>query len=877
MKKNLLFAILCVLGLFGTLNAQVVTIDGTVGNREVTTSKNVPAFCANKWAITQQFYTAEEIGKSSGTIESVAFKTAAVETEAEKYPFTRNLEIYMSNSEDYAIIGNGMRAMSASDLVFSGDVEFAYNAWVSIDITDFEYTGKNVLICVNDVTSTNVSGGITFDAFKHTVTIDGSNANRALYKRSTSSAFDATTAVAGASTNAPVPFVQFAFTEGTTEEYQEPVTPTNFVATVLNESKVQLSWEGSEDNSGYNVYQGSELIANVATTSYTVKNLVPGEYYFSVKGANGPKESEAVGANVTIVAKTLASVTIGQTFDGESFTAPMSLLNPGEPAKLDSWVEQLYTAEEIGGARTIERVSFPIKCTVASEEYRTPVTTKEIKIYLAETTATDYANQTWTAEENLTLVFSDTDIIIGDQEWETFEFDAPFNYSGEKNLAVVVAKSADESTGIYLWHTNSVTNTVLYSNDTYTYPSAQGNVTNTRPVIRFAWEAEEGEEGDENEGNEGNEGEEGDENEGNEGNEGEEDDDTTEVEVGNFQTAFYYDFENGNINGLKVIDANNDNVKWQFKDGMDGGVNDGKGLYSGMAGGDKADDYIVTASKCSITTTSEFSFTFVPYDYYWCGEKIAFVVSEDCETFETVWSYEFSSETYDGKWQEATINLSAYAGRDLYLGLHHYGTEDGLRADNLKLYSEEPGVPSNFKATATETTVTLTWDAVYGAKSYKVYAVTTEVVEETETTVYTLIKENLKKTTFTIEGLEQGTAYSYSVTSVNEFKESKYASVVTVNTLKEEEPEDPEQPGDDDDSIEELASSFNVYPNPVNNILYIETEMNVEEVVIYDVYGRQQLTVNGQQTVDVANLNSGVYFVKVVANEGEAVKRFIKK
>ena len=307
------------------------------------------------------------------------------------------------------------------------------------------------------------------------------------------------------------------------------------------------------------------------------------------------------------------------------------------------------------------------------------------------------------------------------------------------------------------------------------------------------------------------------------------------------------------------------------------GVNDGKGLYSGMAGGDKADDYIVTASKCSITTTSEFSFTFVPYDYYWCGEKIAFVVSEDCETFETVWSYEFSSETYDGKWQEATINLSAYAGRDLYLGLHHYGTEDGLRADNLKLYSEEPGVPSNFKATATETTVTLTWDAVYGAKSYKVYAVTTEVVEETETTVYTLIKENLKKTTFTIEGLEQGTAYSYSVTSVNEFKESKYASVVTVNTLKEEEPEDPEQPGDDDDSIEELASSFNVYPNPVNNILYIETEMNVEEVVIYDVYGRQQLTVNGQQTVDVANLNSGVYFVKVVANEGEAVKRFIKK
>ena len=788
MKKNLFFAILCVLGLFGALNAQVVTIDGTVGGREVTTSKNVPAFCANKWAITQQFYTAEEIGKSSGTIESIAFKTAAVDTEAEKYPFTRNLEIYMSNSENYAIVGNSMRAMSASELVFSGEVEFAYNAWVSIDITDFEYTGENVLICVNDVTGSNVSGGISFDAFKHSVTVDGSNANRALYKRSTSSAFNATTAVTGATINAPVPFVQFAFAAGTTEEYTDPVAPTNLVATVLNESKVQLTWEGNANNLGYNIYQGTDKIANVTETSYTVKNLVPGEYYFEVKAANGPKESTGVSANVTIVAKTVESITIGQTWDKDSFTAPMSLLNPGEPAKLDSWVEQLYTAEELGGARTIERLAFPIKSTT---DGATPITTKEIKIYLAETTRTDYADQAWTAETDLKLVYSDTDIIIGDQEWETFEFTAPFNYSGTKNLAVVVAKSSEESTGMYLWHTNSVANSILYTNETSSYPSAQGNVTNTRPVVRFAWAAEGGEEGDDNEGEEGdgNEGEEGDGNEGNEGEEGDDETETPEIEAGDFQTAFYYDFENGNLNGWNVIDANNDKVKWQFKDGMDGGVNDGKGLYSGTPGGEKADDYIITASKCSLTTTSEFSFTFVPYDYYWCGEKIAFVVSEDGETFETVWSYEFSSETYDGKWQEATIDLSAYAGKDLYLGLHHYGTQDGLRADNLKLYSEEPGVPSNLTATAAPTTVTLTWDAVYGAKSYNVYAATTEIVEEVETTVYTLVKEGVKTTSFVVEGLSYETEYSYSVTAVNEFKESRYAKVVTTTTLAEPLPE----------------------------------------------------------------------------------------
>ena len=83
------------------------------------------------------------------------------------------------------------------------------------------------------------------------------------------------------------------------------------------------------------------------------------------------------------------------------------------------------------------------------------------------------------------------------------------------------------------------------------------------------------------------------------------------------------------------------------------------------------------------------------------------------------------------------------------------------------------------------------------------------------------------------------------------------------------------------ESIEELTSLFNIYPNPVNDKLYIETLTQTQTltVEIYDVYGRQQSMVNGQQSmvIDVTNLNSGVYFVKVVAENGEAVRRFIKK
>ena len=83
------------------------------------------------------------------------------------------------------------------------------------------------------------------------------------------------------------------------------------------------------------------------------------------------------------------------------------------------------------------------------------------------------------------------------------------------------------------------------------------------------------------------------------------------------------------------------------------------------------------------------------------------------------------------------------------------------------------------------------------------------------------------------------------------------------------------------DAIEEMTStSLLVYPNPVNDRLYIEAEVEIEEVVVYDVFGRQQelSAISGQQSVvDVTSLNSGVYFVKVVTRNGETVKRFVKK
>ena len=99
-----------------------------------------------------------------------------------------------------------------------------------------------------------------------------------------------------------------------------------------------------------------------------------------------------------------------------------------------------------------------------------------------------------------------------------------------------------------------------------------------------------------------------------------------------------------------------------------------------------------------------------------------------------------------------------------------------------------------------------------------------------------------------------------------------------------EQPEDPEQPEVPEEGIEELSSSINIYPNPVKDELTIATEIRVEEVSIYDIYGRlccrdaSNASTSTMDTfnVSVQDLENGIYFINIKTDKGNIVKRFIK-
>jgi hypothetical protein len=73
-------------------------------------------------------------------------------------------------------------------------------------------------------------------------------------------------------------------------------------------------------------------------------------------------------------------------------------------------------------------------------------------------------------------------------------------------------------------------------------------------------------------------------------------------------------------------------------------------------------------------------------------------------------------------------------------------------------------------------------------------------------------------------------------------------------------------------------SGLNVFPNPVTNGTFnITTDANAERnVVVYDVLGKQVLKVTTSNTaINVANLNAGVYIVKVTEEGKTATRKLV--
>ena len=145
----------------------------------VSTNSSLPANNYYNYSLSQQIYTADEIGEAGAILSIDFFKASDVE-------MVKNLDIYMVNTTKSAFTSNtDWITVTAADLVFTGNVTFDYNAWTTIELdTPFNYDGtSNLAIIVDNNTgsyksSTNFlvfSTGTTYQAIYYQS--DGTNAD----------------------------------------------------------------------------------------------------------------------------------------------------------------------------------------------------------------------------------------------------------------------------------------------------------------------------------------------------------------------------------------------------------------------------------------------------------------------------------------------------------------------------------------------------------------------------------------------------------------------------------------------------------------------------------------------------------------------------
>ncbi|MBR5725642.1 MAG: hypothetical protein IKX56_02795, partial [Muribaculaceae bacterium] len=147
-----------------------------IGDGGSTTDQYLPSYSYYNYTLSQQIYTAEELG-SAGLITSIAFYNGGTTK-------TRTYDVYMIGTTKSAFSGaTDWVTVTSDNLVYSGSVEMTANDWTTILFdTPFLYDGvSNVVLVVDDNTGSYNQGMLcsVFDAPSQALRVysDGTNYN----------------------------------------------------------------------------------------------------------------------------------------------------------------------------------------------------------------------------------------------------------------------------------------------------------------------------------------------------------------------------------------------------------------------------------------------------------------------------------------------------------------------------------------------------------------------------------------------------------------------------------------------------------------------------------------------------------------------------
>ena len=222
---------------------------------------------------------------------------------------------------------------------------------------------------------------------------------------------------------------------------------------------------------------------------------------------------------------------------------------------------------------------------------------------------------------------------------------------------------------------------------------------------------------------------------------------------------------------------------------------------------------------------------------------------------------------FEFSYDMSTTNVEEMNDLEVAVWVQNLVTGEVFNSSFLYEYTQHPYPVRNLEVTNENDNLQITWDAP----------------EENNPTGYNIYVNNELVANNTKE-LSYSTTNSsdyYVVEAVALYGNKKSIGIFT-SSFPENDEEDEEDEDDTTNVIANHENRFEIYPNPANDRLYIETEAEIENIVVYDIFGRtQNLRISESQnlriSIDLSKLNAGIYFIKINTDKGVCIKRFIKE
>ena len=282
------------------------------------TENHLPTYILYSNTLSQQIYTAAEIGQA-GDIYHVAFYNTYIGGST-----TRNMDIYMLHTDKTAFLSSSdWVPVTAADRVFSGNVIFGENSWVTIEFpTPFAYNGTdNLVLIVDDNTGSWTSSRYfrVFDAPSQAIYIYSDGTNYDPYNPS---------AYTGTVLNKKNQ-IQLGFAPILCHK------PSNLAVSDVGKTSATLNWTENDAATEWQIcVNGDEANAITVTTKpYLLTGLTPGTDYTVKVRANcgGSDGVSAWSSSYTFTTLPLCLVPSNLTFSNVGKTsAELSWTENGE-------------------------------------------------------------------------------------------------------------------------------------------------------------------------------------------------------------------------------------------------------------------------------------------------------------------------------------------------------------------------------------------------------------------------------------------------------------------------------------------------------------------------------------------------------------------